>query len=187
MTTGPDPPGASTPKSCWNLPAAETPLHYGTLAPVLPILLPCHFFLFFSIIFPPPTWVERLSQLFQLLCYTTLNIIKANKARLAGSIVIWHWKLKILNEQCLSWCHTQGVWGGGGGDKAVDFTQLGFSLPLENFREVLIGWDGMKLWFWLYISLDIFLKCSLLRQISPGIPWIINADLPAIVLIQGPG
>ena len=66
----------------------------------------------------PPMWAERLPQLFQLLCYTTWNIIKANKARFAGSIVIWLWKLKILNEHCLSWCHTQGsLVGEGGGRK----------------------------------------------------------------------
>lgn len=39
---------------------------------------------------------------------TVVNIIKANKACFAGSIVIWHWKRKILNEQCFRWCHTQG-------------------------------------------------------------------------------
>lgn len=44
----------------------------------------------------------------------------------------------------------------------------------------------MMLGFWGFIGLDIFLKGRLLSQIFLGIPWIVNADLPA-VLIQGPG
>lgn len=78
------------------------------------------------------------------------------------------------------------VWQGGGGRKQKK--SCGFSwlfLLLENFREALIGWDDAVILG--FISLDIFLKCRLLRQIFLGIPWITNADLPAAVLIPGPG
>lgn len=64
--------------------------------------------------------------------------------------------------------------------KGVDFAWL--FLSLENFSEVLRGWDNTV--FLGVIGFDIFLKCKLLRQIFLGIT---NADLPAAVLIQGPG
>lgn len=43
LSAGPDSLGTNTPKSCWNLLAAEMPLHYRTLPPVLPAFLYCHF------------------------------------------------------------------------------------------------------------------------------------------------
>lgn len=54
VTTRPDSPGASTPKSCWNLLAAKTSLYYNTLAPVLPVLLPFWFFPLLQHHVPPP-------------------------------------------------------------------------------------------------------------------------------------
>lgn len=103
-------------KELLKLLGAEILLHYSTLTSVLPVLLPHQLFAPASASFSPP-WAERLSQLFQLFRYTTLNKIKADKALFAGSIVIWHWKLKTLK----------------------------FLSLLENFREVLLVWDRTKL------------------------------------------
>lgn len=76
-SAAPDPPGTNSPESCWDLLAAEMPL---TTALLLLCCQPS-----FTATSPspptplPPTRAGRLPQLFQLLCSTTLNIIKANK------------------------------------------------------------------------------------------------------------